>query len=323
MTRRAWRAVLVAVLLFAGLWAALAGPSRLPIAQARPAATYAEALARFQVLAGRDGRETNAACRSRLFTRGGRTGRVVVLLHGFTNCPKQFERLGILLHDAGANVLIPRVVRHGLGDRMTHDLAGLTGRELVDAAGEAVDIARGLGDTVVVIGLSSTAVAAAALAQTRSDIYRAVLLAPALAPRRVSAPLTRRVATLLIHAPNLFVWWDSKAKESLPGPAQAYPRFPTRALGEIYRLGSQVLDAAGRERPAARSIAVVTTAADRAVNNGTIAELTRRWRARGGAVTEHEFPANLRVNHDMIEPEQLDARVDAVYPVVASFALSR
>jgi carboxylesterase len=323
MTRRAWRAVLIAVLLLAVLWVALAGPSRLPATRSRPASSYTEALARFQALAGRDGQETNPVCRSRLLTRGGRAGRVVVLLHGFTNCPRQFERLGVLLHDAGANVLIPRIVRHGLGDRMTLDLAGLTGRELLDAAGEAVDIARGLGDTVVVVGLSSTAVAAAALAQTRPDIDRAVILAPALAPQRVSAPLARRAATLLIHAPNLFVWWDSKARESLGGPAQAYPRFPTRALGEIYRLGSQVLNEAGRARPAARSIAVVTTAADRAVNNGTITELTRRWRARGALVIEHEFADTLRVPHDMIDPEQLDARVDVVYPVVASFALSR
>jgi alpha-beta hydrolase superfamily lysophospholipase len=323
MTRRAWRVVLGVALLLTALWAALAGPSRLPAARSRPAASYAEALARFQALAGRDGQETNAACRSRLLTRGGRAGRVVVLLHGFTNCPRQFERLGLLLHDAGTNVLIPRVVRHGLGDRMTRDLAGLTGRDLLDAAGEAVDIARGLGDTVVVVGLSSTAVAAAALAQTRSDIDRAVILAPALAPQGVAAPLARRVATLLIHAPNVFVWWDSDAKESLPGPAQAYPRFPTRALGEIYRLGSQVLIRAGKERPAARSIAVVTTAADRAVNNGTIAELARRWRARGAVVIEHEFADTLRVPHDMIDPEQVNARVDAAYPVIASLALSR
>ena len=218
-------------------------------------------------------------------------------------------------------MLIPRIVRHGLGDRMTRDLAGLTGRELLDAAGDAVDMAQGLGDTVVVVGLSSTAVAAAALAQTRPDLDRAVILAPALAPQRVSPPLARRAATLLIHAPNLFVWWNSKARESLGGPPQAYPRFPTRALGEIYRLGSQVLIEAEKERPAARSIVVVTTAADRAVNNGTVAELARRWRAKGATVTEHEFPAALRVPHDMIDPEQLDARVDAVYPVLASFAL--
>ena len=321
--RHARLAVLGAALLLAALWAALAGPSRLPASRSRPAATYGEALTRFQALAGRDGPETNPECRSRLFTHGDRVGRAVVLLHGFTNCPKQFERLGTLLHDAGVNVVIPRIVRHGLGDRMTRDLAGLTGRELIDAADEAVDIARGLGDTVVVVGLSSTAVAAAALAQTRSDLYRAVILAPALAPKGVPAPVARRAATLLIHAPNFFIWWDSEAKESLPGPAQAYPRFPTRALGEIYRLGSQVLIAAGRERPAAHSIAVVTTAADRAVNNGPIAALALRWSTSGAVVIEHEFPAPFGVPHDMIDPEQVDARVNAVYPVIMSLALDR
>ncbi len=318
---RGSRAVLGAALLLAALWAGTAGPDRLPVSQPRPARTYDEAVARFQALEGRDGPETNPECHSRLFSRGHRTGRAVVLLHGFTNCPKQFERLATLIHAAGANVLVPRIERHGLRDRMTRDLAGLTGRELVEAASDAMDIARGLGDTVVVVGLSSTAVAAAALAETRPDLYRAVILAPALAPRGVSAPLARRVATLLIHAPNFFIWWDSKAKESLAGPAQAYPRFPTRALGEIYRLGSQVLIQAEVDRPAARSIAVVHTAADRAVNNDLTAALAGHWRARGASVVEHEFPAALDVPHDMIDPEQVDARVEAVYPVIVSLAL--
>jgi len=328
MTRRRGRrtalAAGAALATGAVLWTALAGPSRLPQAlPPHPARTYEEALDRFEGLAKRDGPEVNPACRSRLMTHGSRVGRAVVLLHGFTNCPKQFDRIGSMLHAAGANVLLPRLPRHGLRDRMTEELVRLTGSELLAASAEAVDVAHGLGDTVVVVGLSSTAVTAAALAQGRSDLDRAVLLAPALAPKDVPASVARRLATLLIHAPNRFAWWNSKEKESLPGPAQCYPRFPTRALGEIYRLGSLVFLTSGRERPAARSIAIVTTAADRAVGNGVIASLAARWRARGADVSEYQYAESLGVQHDMIDPEQVDARVDVAYPVVTALALGR
>jgi carboxylesterase len=321
--RRGGRRLLFAAIAAAALsWIALAGPSEpVPVPPPRPAASYEEGLARFAALARRDGPEVNPVCRSLLFTHGARAPRAVVLLHGFTNCPKQFAPLARILHDSGANVLVPRMPRHGRRDRMTGELAKLTGRDLVDAAAEALDAAHGLGDSVIVVGLSSTAVAAAALAAGRADVERAVLLAPAMAPRGFTAGPARRLATLLIHAPNRFVWWDSKRKERLAGPAQCYPRFSTRALGEVYRLGSRVLLDAERRRPAAGSLAVVTTAADGAVANGPIAALARRWRERGASVREHEFPESLGVLHDMIDPEQVGARVGVVYPAVTALAL--
>ena len=40
----------------------------------------------------------------------------------------------------------------------------------------------------------------------------------------------------------------------------------------------------------------------------------RRWRRAGAAVDTYVFPARLRLNHDLIDPEQEDARVSVVYP---------
>lgn len=319
------RFALAALILAAAIsWIALAGPSGpLTVPPARPAASYEEGLARFASIARRDGPEVNPVCRSLLLAHGERTSRAVVLLHGFTNCPKQFLPLARALYDAGANVVVPRIPRHGWRDRMTGELARLTGREMVDAAAEAVDAARGLGDSVIVVGLSSTAVAAAAIAERRADVARAVLLAPALAPKGFSPAGARRLATLMIHVPNRFIWWDSKQKEALDGPTQCYPRFPTRALGEVYRLGSLVLVDAEERSPAVKSIAVVTTAADDAVANGPIATLSRRWRSHGAGVREYQFAESLAVLHDMIDPEQIGARVDVVYPVLVSLALGK
>jgi carboxylesterase len=314
----------LAALILAGAisWIALAGPSGpLTVPAARPAASYDEAVARFRAIARRDGPDVNPVCRSLLLAHGAKTPRAVVLLHGFTNCPRQFEPLARIFHDAGANVLVPRIPRHGLRDRMTGELARLTAREMMDAVAEAVDVADGLGDTVIVVGLSTTGVAASAIAAKRADVTRAVLLAPALAPKGVSPAGARRLATLMLLVPNRFIWWDSKEKEALGGPTQCYPRFSTRALGEVYRLGSLVLLDAERRSPATRSIAVVTTAADGAVANGPIATLSRRWRQHGAAVREYQFAESLAVLHDMIDPEQIGAEVDVVYPVLVSLVL--
>src|SRR5438045_9568543 len=88
-----------------------------------------------------DGQGIRPECRSRLFSSGRRTDRVIVLLHGFTNCPKQFERLGQALASRGDNVFIPRLPWHGESNRMTSDLTRLTAEDLLAAGEAAVDAA--------------------------------------------------------------------------------------------------------------------------------------------------------------------------------------
>ena len=58
-------------------------------------------------------------CLSRLLTHGEKTERAVVLVHGLTNCPKQWELFGQEAFRRGWNVLILRLPEHGLGDRET------------------------------------------------------------------------------------------------------------------------------------------------------------------------------------------------------------
>ena len=246
---------------------------------------------------------------------GAATDRVVVLLHGFTNCPKQFDLLAAHLARRGDRVLIPRLPRHGMADRMTTELGLLTAEELARAGNDAVDIAHGLGAHVTVVGLSSSAVLAAWLAQHRGDIDRAVLLAPAFAPHGVPTSVARRLTGGILRLPNFFAWWDPRSKTDLPGPRQSYPRFASRAVAEVYRLGFDVLDEATRGKPTAK-IVVVTSEADDVVNQAPVLELVRRWRARGVEVETFDFPESLRVHHDMIDPEQLYERVRVTYPVI-------
>ncbi|MGE5179643.1 MAG: alpha/beta hydrolase [Bacteroidota bacterium] len=283
-----------------------------------PAIDRAAALALADSMRAAEARGTSSACHTRILVSPDTSGRapVIVLLHGFTNCPKQFDGLARAFARRGWSVVVPLLPRHGMADRMTTELARLNGEELVTAGEEAVDIAHGLGRPVVVVGLSSSAVLAGWLAEHREDVDGAVLIAPALGPHGMPGPVARRMTGALLTLPNFYVWWDSKLQADLPGPQQCYPRFASHAIAQVYRLGMAVMADAIRAKPKAKRIVLVTTETDEAVNNDLALELARRWRARGADVTTYQFPAALGVRHDMIDPEQPYARTDISYPVI-------
>jgi pimeloyl-ACP methyl ester carboxylesterase len=240
----------------------------------------------------------------------------VVLLHGLTNCPEQFRTLGERLYERGANVYIPRLPEHGLADRMTTALQGLDARAMCEATDEAVDIAGGLGDSVIVVGLCIGGTMAAWAAQERADVVRAVAIAPMQGLARARGPLTLPAMNLMLALPNRFVWWDDKVKTNLPGPRHVYPRFSTRSVAQSLLLATTVEADARRAPPATRSIVVITVGSDVAVDNGAVARLVREWRAHGAQVVAREFPARLRLNHDIIDPEQIGGNPALVYPVL-------
>lgn len=317
----ALRSIGIAVAALAtGLWLCSRVPPVADPGPSRPAASYAEALARVDSIRAREGSDLNPACHTRVLGSGAKSANVIVLLHGFTNCPKQFDSLAADFARQGYNVYLPRIPRHGAADRMSPELTHLTADELTRAGMDAVDIARGLGERITVMGLSSSAVLTAWLAQHRTDVDRAVLLAPSFAPHGMQTDVARWLTGILLRSPNFFVWWDGKTKADVPGPRQCYPRFASRALAQVYRLGFTVLDRAERARPLAPSVAILTTASDEGVNNDAAHELARRWRDRGADVETYEFPESLQVHHDMIDPEQPYQRIAVSYPRIESAA---
>ncbi len=297
------------------LWPA-GGPD--PAGRPRPAASYAAALARLETVRATETGELAPACRTILLDHGRRTARAFVFLHGFTNCPNQFLELARAVHAAGHNVLILRLPHHGHADRMTRALADLTASELAATADLGVDVGRGLGEDVTLVGLSVGAVAAAWAAQHRPDLDRAVLLAPsfgiASVPEACIAPLVK----LLRVAPNRFWWWKPEEREQLAGPLLCYPRYSSRALAEGLRLGLAVRREARRAPTPGAAVVVVTNAADRAVSNRSTASLVRLWRERGSHVETYEFPAASGLGHDFIDPDQPYANTEFVYPKLLS-----
>jgi carboxylesterase len=279
--------------------------------------SYPEALARIAAIEQAEQHPSlNPPGRSYALTHGRRAPRCTVLLHGYTNCPQQFRAFSALLHARGQNVYVPRLPHHGLADRMAPDQARLSARELLAYLDDALAVAHGLGEQVGVLGLSAGGVLAAYAAQRRPDVRQAVVIAPVLGTPAVPAWGTAGLALVAGALPNQFRWWDPVNKDSRRAPAHCYPRYSTRALSAIVRLGLRVLGDARRHPPAAAEIVLVSNAADEAVTLPPIELLAARWRARGAALREHRFPADLGLIHDLIDPAQERQRTDLVYPVL-------
>jgi hypothetical protein len=101
-----------------------------------PAATFDEALAKFETLRREDSSHPlRPEGASRLFHHGHKTERVFVLLHGLTNCPEQFVPLAKILHAKGANVVLPRARLAGFADRLNNDQGHQTAQDLIDQHG--------------------------------------------------------------------------------------------------------------------------------------------------------------------------------------------
>jgi carboxylesterase len=310
--------VLVVLVAFAGLL--VLKPVDVPAASAPPnaAASHAEAIARFAEIERREaGQDLLPVCTSKLLDHGASTERVIVLLHGYTNCPEMFERLGEELFAAGYNVLIPLAPEHGETDREHSTLSDLTAEELIAYGNEAVDIAAGLGDRVTVLGLSGGGAIAAYLAQYRADVDRVVTIAPFLGLRQVPAPLTSALVNLADLLPPIA--WGIPESMASDGEYAPYAGLDnnTRSAAAYMRLGRMILDdAAKHPHRAARTVTVVNEDDD-TVNNDLADELTMRWRTLAAdASGEYRFPASLHLPHDLIGPDRVDQRIAEVYPVL-------
>ena len=214
------------------------------------AADHDAAVAKFNAgLAAADGPEVDPRCRSSLSDHGVTTDVVVVIFHGYTNCPYGFAGLAQAIFDRGANVLVPRLPHHGLLDRIGPQGHTWTAEEMVALADEAVDVARGLGRKVVVVGLSAGGAIASWVAQNRPDVDRVVGLQPFLGIKYVPTLLGSQMVNLAETLPDSLAWWDER-EASIP-PDYGYPQRSTRAVAEALRLSAITIDQAGSTAPAA------------------------------------------------------------------------
>jgi pimeloyl-ACP methyl ester carboxylesterase len=281
--------------------------------------SYAEAIEIAKGLQDLDGPNVNPVCHTRLYTHGQQTERALVLLHGFTNCPRQFDDVGKDFFARGWNVLIPRYPRHGYTDRLNTAIAELRADHLVAVANRSVDAGFGLGSRLSVAGLSLGAALAGYMAQMREGIERTVMIAPMFGLRPIPGPVLSAASRLAYGLPNFYIWWNSRLKDRI-GPPHGYPRFSTHAYAALFEVGCRLFSEARRAAPKSDPITVITNAAEPRLDNRFTYQLIDLWRQHGTHVETFEFPLSEGLPHDLVDPVSNPSSVtDASYPVLKRF----
>ncbi|MDP9105333.1 MAG: alpha/beta fold hydrolase [Candidatus Eremiobacteraeota bacterium] len=285
-----------------------------------PPASYDEAERTIGGLIARDAADPAIlpAALPRLFVHGGPVEHAVVLFHGFTNCPQQFDELARRYHARGCNVYVPRIPHHGLKDRLTRDLANVTVDELADFATSAFELTRPLGTNVSALGLSLGGTMAMWLAQTQ-PLDLAVPIAPFLIPYPLPPAVGQFAMRLLATLPSMYFWWDFRIKEKC-SPHYAYPGYPSRALARLVFLGNVVFAAAEQAKPRARRGVLVLNEHDNAIDNGVARRLNALWNAHGAGYDELVL-TGLGTRHDVIDPTTFPLGRTAVYPKLEALVL--
>lgn len=285
-----------------------------------PARSYEEAIDRIRSFQALDDDRILPQARTSLLEHGARTPLAVLLLHGFTNHPGQYREFAPMVHARGANVLVPRMPEQGDRNRLTRRMSELTAESLLARASQALDIACGLGDRLCVAGISSSGLLCAYFGQYRSDVARAIAVAPVFSMLQLPYAASYALTHLMLAIPDMYLWWDPRVKEN-QRPSTAYPWFSTRALAQTMRIGESVYAQARRQPPAASSIVLMTNPHDPAVNNAVTHHVALAWdKRRSGSVLEFEF-TDLPRNHDILEPDNPRACTDIVYSRLLEFVM--
>jgi carboxylesterase len=280
-----------------------------------PPPTYEDVVTRVARRQAADDSVVAQGGRSVLLTHGRRTPRAHVLLHGFTNSPSQFREVGERLFATGDNVYIPRLPRHAEREAPVRKLGRVNADEFTMFADSIVDVARGLGDSVVVMGMSAGGAISAWIAQWRADVQRAVLIAPAIGAGFLSEDTGRELIDLASMLPN--ITRTTKPDTTRPDMVQGTT---SRGLSEVLRLGQRVRDQALDRPPRVKDIAFLLNARDHTVSEDAAVALAQRWFDRGATVLVYKFPAALKLPHNVMEETGRGGNTEIVYPVVTALA---
>jgi pimeloyl-ACP methyl ester carboxylesterase len=311
---RLTRVVRTALLLFA---LSCTPTPQLAPAPATPPIDYAEALARIARRQAADDSVVVRGGRSILLSHGARTPRVIVLLHGFTDLPTQFESLGKRFFAGGDNVYIPRLPRHAHRVAPIRTLGRVRAEEMASFGDSVVEVARGLADTIIVAGLSAGGAIAANMAQTRREVHRVVLIAPAIAAGRISEDNDRALIILASRLPD--IRRTNEPDSTRPDYVQG---LTTRGLAEVLRLGQTVRQRATDHDPGAPEMVFLLNELDQTVSEEASLALAQSWFDHHANVAAYRFPKKFKLPHNLMEISERGGNLDLVLPVIEALVRS-
>ena len=279
------------------------------ISRAKPATGYETAMLLAQELQRADSNATPDG-RSVVRVHGHVTPRSVVFFHGLTNSPRQYRQLADSMFNEGDNIVVPRLPWHGLKGGTAENLGKMRADALRDVADAAVNIASGLGDTVIVFGVSLGGNVAAWVAQFR-PVQRVIVASPALGVSHLSTTFQTPTMNLMLRVPNY-----SKHDPADTLRPDRTLGWSTRGVGEMLKLGAAVRKAADNTAPQARDIRVLANFSDGTINREAVDELVEHWWEKGAPVVMYELADTLKLPHDIVDPDEATGRTGITNPVI-------
>jgi pimeloyl-ACP methyl ester carboxylesterase len=290
-----------------------------------PSSGYEESMARIAKINEAEKDTIMPECLSYANTVGRKTANVIVVYHGYTNCPIQYKPLSDQLVAQGYNVVVLRAPNHGEKDRNNNTLSTTTTSEVAKYANDSVDIARGLGDNVSVTGLSVGGAVTTWVAQYRDDVKEYFPMAPFYAPKMVPGPLTNGMIRIMNVLPPIHIWWDSKTKENnVTGSPYAYPGFDTHSLAAFLSFGDYWTQLLNRDGGKNIVPTLVINENDGAINN-----VFAQRKNKSGALKNdnnyvvYDFAKKYGLDHDIIDPYNPKQNMELVYPILINLFNAR
>lgn len=289
--------------------------------RSHPACSYDEAIKRIRKIKHQQEKKLiNYHNRTTLFSWGKSVEWSIVFFHGYTNCSRQFSELGKQFHDQGCNVFIPCMPYHGFPDTLTKDHAKLTAAQLTQYADDMIDIARGLGKKVVVIGLSAGGTLSGWIALSRKDVYRCILIAPVFGYYGIPKALTKPLMYFFRIMPNFFIWSNRGKKSKVKNSHYIYPRYSSKVLGELLKIGFAIKHILQTTQVSSLPVTLITNSNDVVVSNELIYRVLYLWRKKNPwGVNFYEFSHTYNLDHDLIDPEHENQKIDVVYPIIFNY----
>jgi len=247
-------------------------------------------------------------CKTQWLTHGQKAEKVIVFLHGLSNCPEQFAPLAQEFFDQGYNIIIPRFPGHVDASRDPIYMTP-TAEEFRIMADTAIDLARGLGDRVYVLGLSAGGGVAAWVAQYRGDVERVVVVAPFFGAIGLPDGLNQWGTNLITRLPNI------PFPFSTPVPYQ-YLGMSSLGIGESMRFAEVPEKASLKEPIRAGSVVIVTNENDNTISNPLARRVLAQWKANGSNAEEFVIDKKYGLPHDVIDPYQNGSNPELIYPLM-------
>lgn len=269
-----------------------------------PASSYAEAAARIAAVLDEDAAaDIIPEGKSIALLTGARTANALVIFHGYTNVPYPFRLIAQAYRDQGYNVWVPRMPYHGPANKMSDDFARLTAQGLREFVDKTLDIAAGLADRVLVMGISGGATLSLWAGLERPEVSRTILISPLLQPKGYPVWVTRALVRALPLLPfDIWQWWDETKKEK---NVEGY-KYPRRSLKGIAALMSFTVWAeaqANRQaNPMRSSVLLIRNDFDPVLDSAYNESFLRRM-VSPDQLTVYTIPASAQLTHDFVVPD--------------------